>query len=61
MTINSKNLIKIGVFYDSLNLCFIFFVYNVYLQNKTDKFLKSFVKNVQIEELNGILSSVSHE
>ena len=56
MTINLKNLIKIGVFFDSLYLCFVFFVYNVYLQNKTDKFLKSFVKNVQIEELNGILS-----
>jgi hypothetical protein len=61
MTINLKNLIKNGVFFDSLYLCFIFFIYNVYLQNKTDKFLKSFVKDVQIEELNGILSSISHE
>ena len=61
MTINLKNFIKVGILFDSLYLCLIFFIYHVYLTNKTNDYLKAFFKDVQIKELNGILSSVSHE
>ena len=59
--INIQELLRIGIIFDFTFVIGIYLVFNEYLKIKTDNYLKSFMKDVKIQELNGILSSVSHE